>query len=44
MSRAIQQRPHVGLVPPGDVDHQHTYRPTEKVGHRFTEQQTHSHM
>lgn len=23
MLRAVQQRPHVSLVPPGDVDHQH---------------------
>lgn len=22
--RAVEQRPHVRLVPPGDIDHQHT--------------------
>lgn len=26
MSRAIEQRPNISLVSPGDVNHQHTYR------------------
>lgn len=40
MLRAVEQRPHVRLVPPGDVDHQHTCKAR---GQRHTHSQLEGH-